>query len=252
MTKLPFKLDLQFFAEDGGQGGNDQSENSPQEGGQADSGAEQQGEPKSQGKPSPTIPYERFKQVNDDLKAFKETFESLGIGGLDDLKSMVDDYNARKQAEEQRKREEMSELERLQADLKAKEEVGQKLARQLEELQERVKQERITNAFIKAATQHNIAYIDDAIKLADLSAVKVNEDGSVEGVEEVVKALVETKPFLLRKTQIPIGEPSNGGKAGVSEKTAEQQLEEAKNKALKTGRAEDRAAYARLKRELGM
>ena len=199
-----------------------------------------------------TIPYERFKQVNDDLKAFKETFKSLGLGGLDELKALVEDYNARKQAEEEKKRQEMTEIERLQADLKAKEEAEQSLAKQIENLKEQMRQERIANAFIKAATVHNIAYIDDAFKLADFSSVKVNDDGSVEGIEDVVKNLVETKPYLLKKQQTPIGEPTNNGQKDKSDKTAEQLLEEAKQKALKTGRAEDRAAYAKLKRELGL
>lgn len=53
------------------------------------------------------------------------------------------------------------------------------------------------NEFIKVATSNNVAYIDDAVKLADLSAVTVGEGGTVEGVENTVKALVENKPFLV-------------------------------------------------------
>lgn len=245
------KLPNIFYATDNGGGGDNTQQPAEQTPAEAQT-TDTKPEETKPAEPARTIPYDRFKQVNDDLKAFKETFETLGIGGVDGLKSLVEDYNARKQAEEEHKRGEMSEIERLQADLKAKEEAEQALAKQIEEIQAQAQQERITNAFIKAATAHNIAYIDDAIKLADLSAVKVADDGSIEGIDEVVKGLVETKPFLLKKAQTPIGEPSNSGKKDASDKTAEQLLEEAKQKALSTGRAEDRAAYAQLKRELGL
>lgn len=197
-----------------------------------------------------TIPYERFKQVNDDLRTFKETFKTLGLDGIDSLKALVEDYNAKKQAEEERQRAEMTEIERLQADLKAKEEAEQALAEQLAQAQAAAKQERIRNAFITAAQSAGIAYIDDAYRLADLSTVTVGEDGTVSGVSEVVASLVESKPFLLKqKTQPnPIGDSTNSGNTGG--KTAEQLLAEAAAKAKASGKLEDQAAYAKLKREL--
>ncbi|MCY7740898.1 hypothetical protein MH050_08540, partial [Bacillus licheniformis] len=97
------------------------------------------------------MPYDRFKQVNDDLKSFKSTFEELGIDGVDSLKSLVEDYNAKKTAEEERKRSEMTELERLQNDLKAKEEAEKTLAQQLEDLRKANEREKIRNEFIKVA-----------------------------------------------------------------------------------------------------
>ncbi|WP_276913174.1 hypothetical protein [Aneurinibacillus aneurinilyticus] len=44
-----------------------------------------------------TIPYDRFKAVNDDLKTFKETFKELGIEGIDGLKSLVTTFTELKQ-----------------------------------------------------------------------------------------------------------------------------------------------------------
>lgn len=166
----------------------------------------------------------------------------------DDLKAKLADYE--KQAEE-KQRAEMTELERLQKDLEAKGETEQTLAKQLEELQSQVKSEKIRNEFIKVATSNQIAYIDDAYSLADLSAVTIGEDGKVVGMDEAIKALVDNKPYLVAKKQIKqIGEPSNGTHERV-DKTAEQLLKEAAEKARKSGRNEDRAAYAKLKRELG-
>lgn len=165
----------------------------------------------------------------------------------DDLKTKAAEYE--KRLEEQRLAE-LSEKERAEEIAKKAEEEKSELAKQLEELRKANEQEKIHNEFIKVATSQNVAYIEDALRLADLSAVTV-EDGKVIGVVDVVKALVDNKPFLLAKKQPkPIGESSNGS-ADVSDKTSDQLLREAAEKAKRTGRTEDKVAYATLKRELG-
>lgn len=147
----------------------------------------------------------------------------------DDLKAQLEEL---RKVDEERKRAEMSEIERYKADLEKALNERQTFEQELEKLRESVKQERIKNAFITAATSANIAYIDDAFRLADLSAVTIDEDGNVVGIEDAIKALVEHKPFLLaqaKKEPKPIGEPTNN--STVDEvKTLEQQLEDAKRK----------------------
>lgn len=51
----------------------------------------------------------------------------------------------------------------------------------------------------------------DGLKLADLSTVKLKEDGTVEGAEAMLKALKEAKPYLFGSTQnsSPPGSPPN-------------------------------------------
>ncbi|NMF00009.1 phage scaffolding protein [Aneurinibacillus aneurinilyticus] len=200
-----------------------------------------------------TIPYDRFKAVNDDLKTFKETFRELGIEGIDGLKSLATTFSELKKAEEERKRAEMSEIERYQADLEAERTAKQTLEQRISEMEASIQREKINAEFIKVATSHNIAYIDDAKLLADLSAVKIDENGNVVGIEEVVKALVENKPFLLGTKKVPqtIGGPTNHDNDSTT-KTADQLLQEAADKARKSGKPEDIAAFSKLKRELGM
>jgi DNA-binding helix-hairpin-helix protein with protein kinase domain len=169
----------------------------------------------------------------------------------DDLKAQLEEL---RKVDEERKRAEMSEIERYKADLEKALNERQTFEQELEKLRESVKQERIKNAFITAATSANIAYIDDAFRLADLSAVTIDEDGNVVGIEDAIKTLVEHKPFLLaqaKKEPKPIGESTNA-KSDKSDKSAEQILKEAAEKARRTGRPEDLAAYAKLKRELGL
>lgn len=238
-NELHRKLNLQFFAEpiDGGNG-----DPEPQD-------------PPAGDDPTPTEPKEPVKDDKtftqtelDDIIAKRIERERKKYEGFDDLKKKAADYE--KQLEEKRLAE-LSEKERAEEIAKKAEEEKAELARQLNEFKSQVERERIHNEFIKQAQAANIAYIDDAIALADLSAVTV-EDGKVSGVDDVIKSLIENKPFLLaqaKKEPKKIGNPSNPSD-DKSQKTSEQLLAEAADKARKTGRTEDRIAYATLKREL--
>ena len=138
----------------------------------------------------------------------------------DDLKAKLADLES---AENKRKEAEMTELELLQKKLAEKDGTEQSLAKQLEELQTQMQQEKIVNAFIKAAPSVNIPSdrIDAALKLIDTSAVSI-EDGKVVGLEDAMSALVEQYGFLAetKKPQKPIGEPSNSPK-DTADKTGE-------------------------------
>lgn len=161
-----------------------------------------------------------------------------------DLKEKVSAYE---KAEQEKADAELTELDRIKKELEAKSEVELSLTQQIEDLRKAGEQEKITNAFIKSATSANIAYLDDALRLADLSGVSV-EDGKVVGVEDVVKALVEEKPFLIAQKPKPIGQSTNSGTDKI-DKTPDQLIKEAEEKARKSGRVEDLAAVAQLKRQ---
>ena len=205
-------------------------------------------EPTTTAEPAKTFTQEELdKVVADRLAREKKKLEKFA--DYDDLKTKLSEFES---AEQKRKEAEMTELEKLQAKLAEKETNEQTLAQQLADMKKTVEAEKIRNEFIKVATSENIAYLDDALALADLSAVKIDEDGKVVGMVEVIKSLVDNKPFLLAKKQSkPIGESTNGN-TDRADKTAEQLLKEAAEKARISGRNEDRAAYAKLKRELNL
>lgn len=234
------KINLQFFA-NGGEEGND---NVPENNGD-------NSDDKSNGTDNKT-PVKKLELTQEELDALiakRLERERKKFSDYDDLKKKLAEFE---KSEEERKRAEMTEIERLQADLQARDVEKQTLEQQLNELRETIKREKIVNEFIKVATAHNIAYIDDALKLADLSAVTVDDNG-VKGVEEAVKALVENKPYLVATKKEPkrIGESTNHDDK-QPQKTKEQLLAEAAEKARKSGRIEDRMAYAQLKKELGL
>jgi hypothetical protein len=169
----------------------------------------------------------------------------------DDLKTKASEYE---KALEEKRLAELSAQERAEEIAKKYEAERNEYAKQLEELKTQAQREKIVNAFIKAAPGVNIPAdrIDAALKLADLAAVSIGENG-VEGLEDVMNALVTNYSFLaeVKKPQKPIGESSNSLK-DVAEKTSEQLLRDAQDKAKRTGRIEDRMAVAALKRELGI
>lgn len=66
------------------------------------------------------------------------------------------------------------------------------------------------NAIIAAAVKAGVTDTDAAIKLLDREGIKLNDDGTVEGVEEAVKSLIESKPYLKGAApNVNIGGPSN-------------------------------------------
>jgi hypothetical protein len=168
----------------------------------------------------------------------------------DDLKTKASEYE---KAIEEKRLAELSAQERAEELAKKFEAERNQFAKQLEELQTQAQREKVVNAFIKAAPGVNIPSdrIDAALKLADLSAVTVGENG-VEGLEAVMGALVEQYAFLAetKRPQKPIGDATNSPK-DTAEKTSEQLLREAADKAKRSQKIEDKIAYAALKAQLG-
>lgn len=157
----------------------------------------------------------------------------------DDLKAKAEAFEAEKR---QREEAEMTEAE------KARKEADE-LKAQLESLQQQREQDAINAAIEEALRKENVKYIEQAKRLADLSSVKY-EDGKVVGIEDAVSNLLAESPFLKVEKQREIGEPSNTAPQ-KSDKSAQELLEAAAQKARMSGRMEDKLAYVELKRSLG-
>lgn len=187
------------------------------------------------------------KIVADRIARERKKFEKFA--DYDDLKTKASEYE---KALEEKRLAELSAQERAEEIAKKFEAERNDYAKQLEQLKAQAEREKVVNAFIKAAPSVNIPSdrIDAALKLADLSAVTVGDNG-VEGLDAVMSALVESYTFLaeVKKPQKQIGNPSNSGKE-VADKTSEQLLKEAAEKAKQSNRIEDKIAYAALKAQL--
>ena len=69
----------------------------------------------------------------------------------------------------------------------------------------------ITAAIISEAARLDFADPNDAFALADLAGIQVNDAGKVEGAGEAVKALAESRPYLINKRQAPNDHAGAGG-----------------------------------------
>lgn len=148
----------------------------------------------------------------------------------EEIKAKLAEYE---KAEEERRKAEMTEKERLEAEkeeaLKKAEEAEAKIQEAIQKANERL----IKAEFRLLAKEAGIRAdaLDDAYKLADFSGVEVTDDGEVKGIDEVVKTLKKTKPYLVdqvKKEPKEIGEGSNHGGATDEVKLLERKLEEAK------------------------
>lgn len=142
-------------------------------------------------------------------------------------------------AEEERKKAALSETERLLAE----KEEAEKLAAEREEAAKKAFEsanQRILNTEIRAAARALEANdLNDVLTLLDKSGIEVGDNGEVKGVEEAVRALKESKPWMFKKS---VGaDAAGGGNPGknpsVSELDAkEKELVELKQQAAKNPR----------------
>jgi hypothetical protein len=117
---------------------------------------------------------------------------------------------------------ETAETTRRQAELTETERLKQQLAEaqaQAEQAQAEARQTLIRTAVEMAAARAGIQNPADALALADLSHISIDDAGQVQGVEAAIKALAKDRAYLL-KTQSPgIGTPTGAKKPGAQAPT---------------------------------
>lgn len=97
------------------------------------------------------------------------------------------------------------------------------LEKDLSKKDETIQQLRIQNAFL-AANEYSWHDAADALRLADLSDVEIEEDGTVVGLKEALRALAKSKPHLIKKADDkdekrgPSGSANNGKRKGAKDK----------------------------------
>lgn len=205
------------------------------------------GEEKDKNKEEPKFTQEQVENiVKDRLARTLKKFE-----GYDEMKKELSSF--RKKAKEQEEAN-MTELEKIQNQLENEQKEKQEISEKLSGLQSEIKQTKINYEFQKKAQEKGIQgkQLEAALKLADFSNVELEEDGNVKGIEDVVGVLVEEYDFLIQKKEKPrpIGTSSNPSGGSRKDKTAEELVKEAYEKAKKSGHPDDLLAYRKLKREL--
>ncbi|MFD2704639.1 phage scaffolding protein [Salibacterium lacus] len=188
----------------------------------------------------------------DDIITKRLERERQKYSDYDEVRKKAEQYE--KEAEERRLAE-MSEKDRAEELARKHEEEKGEIRQELEDYKAKVQNERIYNDFIRQAQEQGIAYVDDAFQLADTSSVEVDEEGNINGTKDVIDALKSEKPFLLSqqdsgKPKKSVGSPTNNGGERATDKTSEQLVKEAEEKAKQTGKIQDRMNASKLRREL--
>lgn len=207
-------------------------------------------DPNPQDPPSDPKPEKTFTQAElNALIADRLDRQAKKYADYDELKTKL---TALEQAEEERKKAQMSEQDRLQAErdeaLRKVSDVEASVSAKVTAANQRL----ISAEFRTLAREANVPAdrIAAALKLADLSEANVDDEGNVSGVKEAVEALVSANPYLVAQAQPnPIGNPAPSGE-GKRDKTKEQALADMAEKVRKNPTPEAVAAYTKLKREL--
>ncbi|WP_145412502.1 scaffolding protein [Paenibacillus xylanexedens] len=202
MTNVKYPMNLQLFAEDP---------------------LDPQADPQ-QPAPTKTFTQEELDAIVRDRLAR----DRKGREDYDDVKAKL---TALEQAEEDRKKAELSATERLEAEKAEALERAQKAEQAKEAALTAANQRLIKAEFKTVARELNVRAdaLEDAYVLANLTSVSVDDNGDPVGVEDAVKALLTNKPYLIdvQKKPQPIGDmkPNPGDD---ERRTLEQQLIDAK------------------------
>lgn len=199
--------------------------------------------------PEPPAPEKTFTQADlDRIVADRLARDRKGREDYDDIKTKL---TALEKAEAEREAAKLTETERLQAEKADAEKKAQEAESKGTAALAAANQRLIDAEFKVLARELNVPAerLTAALKLADLTGASVDDAGNVTGVKEAVEALIAENAYLVAEVKPKeIGKPSGGG--DPHDKTKEQRLKEAAEKARKTGRIEDRMAYSALKDEL--
>lgn len=118
-----------------------------------------------------------------------------------------------KEAEKLKTEREQAENAQLEKDKKF-EELAQKRESEATNWKTRFQTSQIDNKIATEASKLGITDLEAATKLLDRTTISIDDQGNVSGVEEAVKALAESKSYLVDKTKaVPVVGSSTGNPA---------------------------------------
>jgi hypothetical protein len=141
---------------------------------------------------------ENFAKVFEDPRLFKHT----RFKNLKERAQKADEYDAQEETRKQEELKKKGEWEKLATDNDAK----------AKQWQTKFTEAQIDNRIQLETAKLGVVDLEAVLKLIDRSNVKVNEDGSISGVDEAVKGLLESKPYLKGKAgNVTVGSATSPG-----------------------------------------
>ena len=117
------------------------------------------------------------------------------------------------EAEAERKRSEMTELDRIKADLEA-----ERQARA--QAEQRQRDQLIRTQVITSAAKAGFNDPEDAFRMLDMTTLVADESGKVDGLDSALQALAKSKPYLVKSS----GTISPTNPSGGPQKASDEQL----------------------------
>ena len=117
-------------------------------------------------------------------------------------KTLKDFEDKQNKAQEKKRIENLSEVERLKHEIAERD-------KQIQEMQYNSKKNLIKTDVISKATALNIINADAAYKLMNLDDIDVTDDGEVVGVNESLQTLIKEMPFLIKQAVKSGGDDQN-------------------------------------------
>ena len=219
-TKGMLLIDLQLFAGEegtGGDGGAGAGGGAGGAGGNGNGGGTGGGGKTYSEEEAERIAKERAERASN--AAMRSYFQQQGCT-QEEVEQLLKEHKEKKEKEKTETQREKERADRAENDKKTVIETANK---------------RIIAAEFKVqAVQANIKYVDDALKLADLSGVTIDEktgEPDKAALKKVIDQLVKEKPFLLAAGPGGVGSASNPGGGGSSDPVeAAKKLAEERNK----------------------
>lgn len=188
-------------------------------------------EPPADPTPEPPATVTMTQEELDGMIAKRLARETKKYADYDEVKTKLSDYE--KDAAERQKAQ-MSEQERQQTELAEALKRAEDADNARKQALDTANQRAVKADFKLMAASVNIRAdaLEDAFLLADKSGISVDENGNVTGVEDMLKALIASKPYLVEvaapiKPKV-IGEPNNPKEE--ERKTLQAQLDDAKKR----------------------
>lgn len=94
------------------------------------------------------------------------------------------------------------------------EELAKKREGEVTTLKGEIQTMQINQALTSKLVGEGVVDLDGALKLADRSKITVNEDGSVENIDEALNSLKTDRPYLFKPGNNPVGTPTNPNNGG--------------------------------------
>ena len=132
---------------------------------------------------------------------------------LGEKKALQAEKREREEAEKQKAKDELPELDRLKADNTELREANTKLVAQLQK-------QSLEMAASQAATRLGFREPADAIRYVDQDAVTFSDDGAPTNVDELIKKAAEARPYLLAVTDFGGGQRGTSPAAGPTDMNA--------------------------------